>query len=79
MARRRFFVDEIRQGRAVLAGEEARHLRQVLRAEPGQRYELSDNRAVYLAEIETVGKNELGFRVIEELPVEEPPVPAPQY
>jgi 16S rRNA (uracil1498-N3)-methyltransferase len=74
MARRRFFVDEVRHGRSVLAGDEARHLRQVLRAEPGQRYELSDNRAVYLAEIDTVGKDEVRFRVIEELPVEAPPV-----
>jgi 16S rRNA (uracil1498-N3)-methyltransferase len=74
MARRRFFVDEVRHGRCVLAGDEARHLRQVLRAEPGQRYELSDNRAVYLAEIDTVGKDEVRFRVIEELPVEAPPV-----
>ncbi|HEX8985233.1 MAG TPA: RsmE family RNA methyltransferase [Bryobacteraceae bacterium] len=74
MARRRFFVDEIRQGRAVLAGEEARHLRQVLRAEEGQRYELCDNRAVYLAEIDAVRKDEVRFRVIEELAAEAPPV-----
>jgi 16S rRNA (uracil1498-N3)-methyltransferase len=74
MARRRFFVDEVRHGRAVLAGDEARHLRQVLRAEEGQRYELSDNHTVYLAEIDTVGKEQVAFRVIEELPVTPPPV-----
>ncbi len=74
MARRRFFVDEVRHGRAVLAGEDAHHLRHVLRAEAGQRYEVSDNRSVYLAEIDAVGKDEVSFHVIEELPFEELPV-----
>jgi 16S rRNA (uracil1498-N3)-methyltransferase len=74
MARRRFFVDEVRHGLAVLAGDDGRHLRQVLRAEPGQLYELSDNRSVYLAEIEAVGKDEVSFRVIETLAAEEPPL-----
>ncbi len=74
MARRRFFVDEVRDGGAVLAGEDARHLGQVLRAEPGQVCELSDNRSVYLAEIETVRKDGVRFRILEELPAEEPPL-----
>ena len=74
MARRRFFVDEVRDGRAGLAGEDARHLGQVLRAEPGQVCELSDNRAVYLAEIEAVRKDEVRFRILEELAAEEPPL-----
>jgi 16S rRNA (uracil1498-N3)-methyltransferase len=74
MARRRFFVDEVRLGRAGLSGEDARHLRQVLRAEPGQVYELSDNRSVYLAEIETVRKDQVSFRVLEKLAAEEPPL-----
>ncbi len=74
MARRRFFVDEIRDGRAGLAGEDARHLGQVLRAEPGQACELSDNRSVYLAQIEAVRKDEVRFRILEELAVEEPPL-----
>jgi 16S rRNA (uracil1498-N3)-methyltransferase len=74
MARRRFFVDEVRDGSASLAGEDARHLGQVLRAEPGQVCELSDNRSVYLAEIETVRKDGVRFRILEELPAEEPPL-----
>lgn len=74
MARRRFFVDEIRAGRAALSGEDARHLRQVLRAEIGQRYEICDNRSVYVAEIENVRKDEVSFQVIEQLPVEQPPL-----
>ncbi len=50
MARRRFFVEQVCGGRAVLRGEEAHHLTRVLRVEPGQQFEVSDNRAVYLAE-----------------------------
>lgn len=67
MARRRFFVDEIQQGQAVVTGDEAKHLRQVLRAEVGQRYELSDGVRVYLAEIDSFRKGEATFRVIEEI------------
>jgi 16S rRNA (uracil1498-N3)-methyltransferase len=74
MARRRFFVERVEGARAVMEGEEARHLARVLRAEPGQRYEISDNRAVYLAEIEAVRRDAVSFRAIEELPLELPPV-----
>ncbi|MGA2325852.1 MAG: RsmE family RNA methyltransferase [Bryobacteraceae bacterium] len=74
MARRRFFVDAVRDSRAVLAGEDARHLRQVLRAEIGQRFELSDNRSVYMAEVESLAKDRVSFRVLEELAVAPPPV-----
>lgn len=67
MARRRFFVPEIRRGAAVLTGPDAEHLVRVLRAEPGQIYELSDNQHVYLAEIETARKSLVSFRVKEKL------------
>jgi 16S rRNA (uracil1498-N3)-methyltransferase len=75
MARRRFFVPEIRGGEAVLEGDEARHLTQVLRVEAGQIYEISDNHSLYLAEIETARKQLVAFRVIEALP---PPEPGPR-
>jgi 16S rRNA (uracil1498-N3)-methyltransferase len=65
--RRRFFVDEVRSGRAELSGDEARHLTRVLRVEAGQRYEISDNRNVYLAEIETARKEHISFRTLEKL------------
>jgi 16S rRNA (uracil1498-N3)-methyltransferase len=68
MARRRFFVPEIRRGTAELTGDDAEHLVRVLRAEVGQRYEISDNRRVFLAEIEVARKSLVSFRVIEELP-----------
>jgi 16S rRNA (uracil1498-N3)-methyltransferase len=72
--RRRFFVDQIRNGHAEIAGDDAKHLARVLRVEAGQRYEISDNRAVYLAEIETARKEQVVFRTLEKLPMIEPPV-----
>jgi 16S rRNA (uracil1498-N3)-methyltransferase len=70
--RRRFFVEEIRSGQAELSGDDARHLTRVLRVEPGERYEISDNRNVFLAEIETAHKERVVFRALEKLA---PPVP----
>lgn len=72
MARRRFFVDLIHNGQAMLSGSEAQHLRQVLRAERGQRYEVSDGGKVYLAEIEDFRKGVVTFQILEELP--QPPL-----
>lgn len=73
MARRRFFVSEIRRGAAELTGPDAEHLVRVLRVEPGQIYELSDNRNLYLAEIEVARKSVVSFRIREELA---PPPPS---
>jgi 16S rRNA (uracil1498-N3)-methyltransferase len=73
LARRRFFVDAIRGGAAELRGEDARHLTRVLRVEAGQRYEISDNRAAYLAEISEARGDRVVFRVIE--PVASPELP----
>jgi 16S rRNA (uracil1498-N3)-methyltransferase len=66
--RRRFFVDEVRNGKAQIEGDDARHLTRVLRVEPGQRYEISDNCNVYLAEIETARKENVVFKTLEKLP-----------
>jgi 16S rRNA (uracil1498-N3)-methyltransferase len=68
MARRRFFVPGVRRGVAELSGADAEHLVRVLRAETGQRYEISDNRDVYLAEITSARKSAVCFEVIEKLP-----------
>jgi 16S rRNA (uracil1498-N3)-methyltransferase len=65
--RRRFFVDQVRSGRAEISGDDARHLTRVLRVEPGQRYEISDNRHVYLAEVDTARKEHVTFRTLEKL------------
>lgn len=67
MARRRFFVPEVRRGLAELAGQDAQHLVRVLRVEPGQLYELSDNHNLYLAEIQTARKSLVSFRIREKL------------
>jgi 16S rRNA (uracil1498-N3)-methyltransferase len=71
--RRRFFVDQVRSGRAEISGDDARHLTRVLRVEAGQRYEISDNHHVYLAEIETAHKEHVAFRTLEKL---DPPAPS---
>jgi len=72
--RRRFFVDEVRSGHAEISGDDARHLTRVLRVEAGQRYEISDNRHVYLAEVDTAHKEHVKFRTLEKLPDPEPTV-----
>ena len=72
MARRRFSVTAIRRGMAELNGPDAEHLVRVLRAEPGQQYEISDNRDVYLAQIEVARKSLVSFRVLEKLPSPQP-------
>ena len=74
MARRRFFVDAIRGGSAELRGDQARHLTRVLRVEPGQRFEISDQGAAWLAEIVEARGERVVFRVIEPLETEEMPV-----
>jgi 16S rRNA (uracil1498-N3)-methyltransferase len=79
MGRRRFFVEGIRAGMAELSGEEARHLRRVLRVEPGQRYEISDNRSPHLAEVAEIGRDRVVFRVLEPLTPREPPCEAVLY
>jgi 16S rRNA (uracil1498-N3)-methyltransferase len=73
VARRRFFVDSIRNGAAELRGDEARHLTRVLRVEPGQRFEISDNQHAYLAEIAEARGEHVVFQVIE--PISAPPLP----
>ena len=74
MARRRFFVNEVHSGRAQVRGQDAHHLTRVLRVEAGQKYEISDNRSVYLAEVEEARKDLVSFSILERLPASEPSV-----
>ena len=67
MARRRFFVDAVVSGRARIEGPDAHHLTRVLRVEPGQQFEISDNQSVYLAEVESARKDSVSFAVQEKL------------
>jgi 16S rRNA (uracil1498-N3)-methyltransferase len=66
--RRRFFVDAFAGGTAHLRGDAAHHLGRVLRAEPGQLYELSDGRSVFLARVERISDSEIDFALLEEIP-----------
>ncbi len=65
--RRRFFVEKFEDGRVVMRDKAAHHLGRVLRAQPGQLYELSDGTKVWLGRIETVSRDEVDFALIEEL------------
>ena len=67
-------MDAVRGGAAELHGDEARHLTRVLRVEPGQIFELSDNRRAYLAEISEARGEHVTFRVLEALDTPAPPV-----
>src|SRR6202163_2956056 len=67
--RRRFFVDKFQEGEAVLRGEAAHHLARVLRAEPGQLYELSDGESLWLARTQDIGRDSVAFALLERLPV----------
>jgi len=67
-------VDSIRGGTAELGGDEARHLTRVLRVAPGQRFEISDNRQAYLAEITEARGERVVFQVVEALPAVLSPV-----
>ena len=75
--RRRFFVDRLDSASAALTGDAAEHLGRVLRAEPGQQYELSDGNSVWLARVERValskrGENRIEFALVEHIPAAEP-------
>lgn len=75
--RRRFFTDNFGAKTAVLRGDAAEHLGRVLRAEPGELYELSDGERVWLARIEKValskrGGNRIEFILVEEIEQQQP-------
>lgn len=71
--RRRFFVEGFEGNAATVRGETAEHLGRVLRAEPGQLYELSDGKSVWLGRIERVkkvnGSHAVEFALVEPLEV----------
>lgn len=79
MARRRFFVDSVHKGHAQIVGDEAHHLTRVLRVEAGQRFEISDNARVYLAEIETARKDLVTFTILESMEAPSPRVQITLY
>ncbi|MFZ3216777.1 MAG: RsmE family RNA methyltransferase [Candidatus Acidiferrales bacterium] len=70
-------MDKFDEATATLRGDAAEHLGRVLRAQPGQLYELSDGQRVWLARIEQVGllkrgDNRVEFSLVEPVPVRQP-------
>ncbi|MBI3694300.1 MAG: 16S rRNA (uracil(1498)-N(3))-methyltransferase [Acidobacteria bacterium] len=74
MARRRIFVERLGEDRAVLRGEHAHHLYHVLRVRPGQVFELSDTRRLYLGRVAAASASTVEFAIEQELPAG-PPLP----
>jgi 16S rRNA (uracil1498-N3)-methyltransferase len=74
--RRRFFVEQFDGTHATLRGDAAEHLGRVLRAEPGQLYELSDGERVWLGRVESIGllkrgENRIEFSLVEAIEARE--------
>jgi 16S rRNA (uracil1498-N3)-methyltransferase len=67
MTRRRWIADAWTATTASLTGDQATHLARVLRAEPGQIYDVVSNGFLHRAEILTVSDNEVLFTLHEEL------------
>jgi len=72
--RRRFFVERFTDRGATIESGAVHHLGRVLRAQPGQLYELSDGQRVQLGRIEKVSRDRIEFALIEEIPAYHPPV-----
>src|SRR5580693_1024789 len=70
--RRRFFVEKFQDHRAIMEGEAAHHVGRVLRAQPGQLYELSDGQEVWLGRIERVGRDLVEFALVKNVPSYKP-------
>jgi 16S rRNA (uracil1498-N3)-methyltransferase len=65
--RRRFFVSQFDEMKAVLEGKAAHHLGRVLRAQGGQQYELSDGQRVFLGRVEFASRDRIEFALQEEI------------
>lgn len=73
MARRLFYADQVRAGQALIFGETAQHIRKVLRAAPGQVYEISDGTGLWLGRLAGYGKDQAQFDLVEQLQPSKPP------
>jgi len=67
MTRRRFIADSWTATTATLTGDQAIHLARVLRAEPGQIYDIVFNGFLHRAEIISVSEQKVDFALHEEL------------
>jgi 16S rRNA (uracil1498-N3)-methyltransferase len=67
MTRRRFIADSWTPTTASLTGDQAIHLARVLRAQPGQIYDIVSNGFLHRAEITRVTEQQIDFTLHEEL------------
>jgi 16S rRNA (uracil1498-N3)-methyltransferase len=67
MTRRRFIADTWTPTTATLTGDQAAHLARVLRAAPGQIYDIVANGFLHRAEITEVSESQVNFLLHEEL------------
>lgn len=67
MSRRRFYATRVESTQAWIEGRPARHLADVLRAKPGQIYELAWSGRAWLGKISAVARDRVGFELLEEL------------
>ena len=70
MTRRRWIADTWSDTTATLKGEQAAHLARVLRAQPGQVFDVVANGFLHRAEIVTAREDEVVFALYEELEAE---------
>jgi len=77
MSERFFLTAAPANGRAMLVGDEARHLARVLRAKPGDSVSVFDGSGrVWPARVMSIGRSEVELETGD--PVEEPPRPGPR-
>ena len=67
MTRRRFIADTWTASSASLTGDQAHHLARVLRAQPGQIYDIVSNGFLHRAEIISITEDQVDFTLHEEL------------
>jgi 16S rRNA (uracil1498-N3)-methyltransferase len=72
MTRRRWIADEISGSRALLRGEHARHLAQVLRAHIGQQFEISVEGHVRKGRVAAISPDRVEFELGESVTAPEP-------
>ena len=65
MARRRFIVSAFDGDRAVLDGDEGRHLARVLRVKPGQEFELSDGAEIRMGRVRSIEGDRVEFELLQ--------------
>jgi 16S rRNA (uracil1498-N3)-methyltransferase len=68
MTRRRWIADELHDNRAVLTGENARHLARVLRAQVGQEFDISTGERVRRGRVVAVAAERVEFELGADLP-----------